>query len=497
MAENPQISKSQYLKGKQCSLNLWYALNRKDLTPPVDAAKQAMFDAGNEVGEWAKKYFPGGIEVTAPYYKTQEGADATTAFIAAGHGVIFEATAIHVLDGTHSRIDILRKVPGTDAWDMIEVKGSTGVKEYHHDDMSFQYRVFTGAGYRINRCLMMVINNQYVRDGAIDPQRLFKLEDITVAVWAKQPEVDGTVPALKTALDSKDEPQEKIGARCFKPFDCDYIGHCWQGVPDYNIYSVLTKTKADEVVESLGSYEVKSLPAALMPKGAKGKDVNSYIKGAVYAEPDNIRRFLEGLQYPLYFLDYETIASAIPIFDGTRPFQTIPFQFSLHIEQTPGTELRHHEFLHKEQTDPRKAFIEALISLCGSSGSVVAYNQAFEKGVNESLKRDFPQHAAAIEAINARMADLLVPFKNRWLYHPSQNGSASIKKVLPAFTDLSYDGMAIGNGQDASQKYLDFMQGKLTPEAIEVLWRGLTEYCGLDTLAMKALVDVLSNCIRG
>ena len=490
MTQLINISKSQYVKGNQCPKALWFSLNRKDLTPPVDVAKQAIFDAGNEVGEWAKKYFPSGVEVTASYYKAQEGVDTTKAFVAAGHEAIFEATAIHP-DGTYSRIDILRKVPGTDTWDMIEVKGSTGVKDYHLDDMSFQYRVFTGAGYRINQCFMMLIDNTYVRDGAVNPKKLFKLVDITALVWAKQPEVEAVAPELIKVSEGKDEPEVKIGARCFKPFECDYIHHCWKGVPDYSIYNVFADKKADEIVESLGSYEVKSLPAEMIPTGRKGKDVNSHISGDVYVEPDNIRRFLEGLQYPLYYLDYETIASGIPIFDGTRPFQTIPFQFSLHIEETPGAELQHHEFLHKKQSDPRTAFIEALVRLCGSAGSIITYNQAFEEGVNKGLMDSFPKQASALGAINARMVDLLVPFKSRWLYHPDQHSSASIKKVLPAFTDLSYDGMAIGNGQDASQQYLDFMQGKLAPDEVEGLWQGLIAYCGLDTFAMKALLDVL------
>lgn len=319
--------------------------------------------------------------------------------------------------------------------------------------------------------------------------------DITAQVWAKQPEIEATAPELMKVLESKEEPSVKIGARCFKPFECDYIQHCWKAIPDYSIYNVFADKKADVIVESLGSYEVKSLPAELIPTGRKGKDVGSYLSGDIYIEPDNIRKFLEGLQYPLYYLDYETIASAIPIFYGTRPFQTLPFQFSLHIQASPGAELTHYEFLHKEQTDPRRAFIEALIRLCGNKGSIVTYNQAFEEGVNRGLIESFPEYAAGLSAINARMVDLLLPFKNRWLYHPDQQSSASIKKVLPAFTDLSYDGMAIGNGMDASQKYLDFMQGKLPAQATESLWQGLSEYCGLDTFAMKVLVDVLHKKI--
>lgn len=488
---NIALSKSQFVKGCQCPKALWFSLYRRDLVPPPDPSQQALFDEGSRVGEWAKRRFPDGVEVTAPFYDTKAGAEATKVFIADGHEVIFEATAVHALDSTHARIDIFCKTPN--GWDMVEVKGSTSVKDYHLDDMSFQYHVFTGAGYQVNRCFMMLVDNTYVRQGDIDPQKLFKLVDITEDVLAAQPDIGGRVSGLTATIAQDVEPQEKHGARCFKPFSCDFIPHCWEGIPDYNIYNVLTKDKADEVVETLGSYEVKSLPAHLIPKGVKGIDVQSHLTGQIEVRPDEIRTFLAGLQYPLCYLDYETIGSAIPLFDGMRPFQNAPFQFSLHVQDAPDAELKHHSFLHKEQTDPRPAFIDALIRLCGTQGTVVVYNQGFEEGVNDDLKESFPEHAIALSAINARMADLLVPFKKRWLYHHHQNGSASIKRVLPAFVpELSYDGLNIGNGQDASQKYLDFMRGQSVPPQF---WRDLEEYCGLDTFAMVKLAQVLREKI--
>jgi len=493
MTRQIRLSKSQYVKGAQCALNLWYYRNRKDLAAPVDTSQQAAFDGGNEIGEWAKQYFPGGVEVKAEYFDVAGGIEATNAFIKSGHEVIFEATATHPGDGSYSRIDILQKTLGAEGWDLIEVKGSTSVKDYHLDDMAFQYRVFTGAGYKINHCFMMLIDNQYVRQGEIDPRRLFRLEDITRVVLGKQADVERKAAEISGVLDTSDEPQIKIGAQCFKPFECGYVHHCWRNVPDYSIYNVYDAKKAEEIVENLGSYEVSSLPAEILPGGVKSRDVSSYISGNVYVEAENIRQFLASLKYPLYYLDYETIGPAIPLFDGTKPFQTIPFQFSLHVQDDADAELRHFEFLHKEQTDPRPALIEALIRSCGNTGSIVTYNQAFEQGVNEALMRNYPEFADDIAAINARMVDLLVPFRKRWLYHPDQHGSASIKKVLPAFTDLSYDGMGIGNGQDASMQYAMFVQGALSPEDQALLWQNLTAYCGLDTLAMKMLVDVLKE----
>ena len=487
-----QLSKSQYLKGSQCPLSLWYALYRRDLKPVLDPTREALIKAGREVGDWAKKRFPGGIEVKAAFFDTPAGAAETKAHIDAGNNILFEATAVHPGDGSHARADIFQKVPEADAWDLIEVKGTTGVDDYHIDDLAFQYRVFTAAGYRINRCVIMHINNQYTRQGEIDPQALFMTEDVTDAVMDRLADEERAVPEL-LALAEAQEPQVRIGARCGKPFDCNYVHHCWRGVPEYSIFDVLTVKKAEEMVESLGSYEVKSLPAKAHPTGLKKADVWSYLNGQIYIEPENIRQFLGNIQYPLYFLDYETVRHPVPLFDGARPFQQIPFQFSLHIEETPGAKLQHHSFLHQERSDPRPGFVERLLEVCGTAGTVIVYNQMFEEGVNEALAAFIPAKSGELLAINARMIDLLDPFKKRWIYHPSQNSSASIKKVLPAFTKLTYDGMGITNGDAASQLYLGFVKGGLAADITEQFWKDLHEYCHLDTYAMKILLDELKR----
>ncbi len=215
------------------------------------------------------------------------------------------------------------------------------------------------------------------------------------------------------------------------------------------------------------------------------------MSGETIVDQGNIRGFLDQLQYPLYFLDYETVNQAIPPFDGTKPYQQIPFQFSVHIQEEPGAELTHHEYLHKEQSDPRRTFAEQLVELCGQEGSVIVYSQAFEIARNKELAAGFPEYAVAIEAINARIIDLLVPFKKRWLYSPEQKSSASIKAVLPAFTNLSYDDLEIANGSEAMLQYGSFLKGELANEGLPALWDGLTEYCR-QSAALSA--DSISSC---
>lgn len=261
-------------------------------------------------------------------------------------------------------------------------------------------------------------------------------------------------------------------------------------MPDYSVYNVFQKTKAEEIARQYG-VKLEKLPDHIRPGGVKGMDVESYLTNTIVVDGANIQAFLEQVQYPLYFLDYETVMPAVPIFDGTKPYQQIPFQFSLHIQEEPGAELTHHDYLHKERSDSRRALAEHLVEVCGERGSIVVYNQAFEIARNNELARDFPEHAAAIEAINIRIIDLLVPFKKRWLYHPDQESSASIKAVLPAFTNLSYDDLEIAHGGDAMLQYGAFLNGSFPEDDLASLWENFTTYCKQDTYAMKLLLDVL------
>lgn len=487
----PSISKSQYLKGLQCPKALWLYRNRKDLKPDIAADQQALFDAGETIGKLAMRYFGDeGIEVKNDYWDIQGAIDTTKTLIAQGKKVIFEATAMHPVNGGYSRIDALRKVENTDQWDMIEVKSSTQVKEYHIEDMSFQYHVFSAAGYNIRKCYMMLLDSDYVRNGDLDPTQLFKLEDISDDVFARQALVEDVAGQLGYIVERIDEPVVDIGARCSAPFDCEYKGYCWANVPDYSIFNIFQAKKAEELMRTYGPH-IENLPDTIRPNGAKYLDLESYLSGKIIHDAASIVEFIKGIQYPLYFLDYETLMPSIPVFDGTRPFQQIPFQFSVHVQKHEGATLGHSEYLHKERTDPRSNFASELVRLCGSEGTVIVYNQAFEITRNKELARDFPLYAEAIAKINDRIIDLLIPFRQRWLYHPDQKGSASIKAVLPAFTDLKYDDLEISNGGEAMTRYTAFMNGDLEPEQLPDLWKDLSAYCGQDTYAMVLLLDVL------
>ena len=489
------ISKSQFVLGLQCPKALWLFRNQRDLMPEITPEKKEVLDTGNLVGQIAMDRYPVGVEVINEYWDINGALEATKKFISNGENIIFEAAAVHPINGAYSKIDILKRVDKTDQWDLIEVKSSTEVKSYHKDDLAFQYYVFKNSGYKIRNCFIMLIDKTYKRTGNIDPIKFFRCEDISDTVISKQDEIENSTNELCDILLQSETPKIKIGAKCFKPFECNFKNHCWKHIPEYSVYNIFQKKKAEVIERDYGA-TLEALPLDLYPSGLKNTDLDSYFSGKIKVEEEKILSFLEDLKYPIHFFDYETIAPAIPIFQDTRPFQQIPFQFSLHIQEASNEEPNHFEYIHKDMDDPRYELIKKLIKLCGTKGSILVYNQSFEIARNKELARDFPEFKDALEAINLRIIDLMTPFKQRWLYHPQQKGSVSLKNVLPAFTDLNYADLEIGNGGDAMRQYSSFVKGNLEKSLVNDLWNGLSEYCKRDTYALYKLLLVLTNIAK-
>ena len=490
MKEIHRISKSQYLKGVQCPKALWLYRHRPDLAPEISEGQQYIFNTGNEVGKLAQKYFKDGVEIEEEYYKIDQAIDSTKKAVSQGKDIIFEATAASG-DGAFSRIDILEKVNGTDDWDLIEVKSSTEVKDYHIDDIALQRYAFSEAGYNIRKSILMHLNNNYVRSGELDTNKLFTLKDCTELIIDKMLEVKGQLRDLIIMLNLKNEPEMEIGDQCKDPFECDYIPYCWQHVPDYSVYNVFRGRKRDELLAQ-NIVDISGVPDNFDLTERQFTDIRSYKTNEIYRNQTAIMEFLDQLIYPLYFLDYEAIWPAVPLFDKSSPYQQIPFQFSLHIQPQRGGELKHFEFLHTDTNDPRPEFIKSLIENCGQNGSAVVYNQAYESRINNELGRDFQKYKSDLEKINDRMVDLLVPFRSRYLYHPEMKGSASLKSVLPAFVpDMTYDGLGIQDGEMASIRYLSCIKNLVSDTEKIKIFKDLIKYCSQDTLSEVKLLDVL------
>jgi hypothetical protein len=338
------------------------------------------------------------------------------------------------------------------------------------------------------------LNNKYVRHGDLDIRQLFVEEDVSEEVKERENDVEMYAKGMLSYQTMKDEPEAAIHPACQ---DCPYYDYCCKDVPEYSVFDLLSSKKAEAFYQKTGSLNVEDVSEDWCTTEKQLIERAAYLSKDLHIEPENIKEWLDALEYPLYYLDYETVQSAIPMFDGAKPYAQIPFQFSLHIQEAPDAELRHVEFLHQERSDPRRAIAEALVNSCGKKGSVVVYNQKFEMMINRQLAELFPDLADDLLAINERVVDQLEVFKSRALYSFEQKGSASIKYVLPAFSDLSYKGMNIANGGEAMSKYLAFLEGKQTAEESKQMFADLLKYCGQDTYAMVLLMKVLYRFAKG
>jgi hypothetical protein len=279
-------------------------------------------------------------------------------------------------------------------------------------------------------------------------------------------------------------------SRCKKGGRCRLVESCWQCIPENSILHLYRAGKtAIELFES-GIFHLEQIPEDFSLKGYQQIQKNCAKMGKPYINKKEIISFLEKIKSPVYFLDFEAINPAVPVFEGTHPFETVPFQFSLHVSDK---KLKHFSFLASGSEDPRKELIAELKKLIGDDGSIIAFNAKYEINVLKGLGLLFPSYKKWVESLIPRFVDLLMPFRNFYYYNPSQCGSASMKEVLPAMTGKSYEKLEIAEGGGASLAYIRMLSGSAP---IEKTRKALEEYCGLDTFGMVLIVDELKKAVR-
>ena len=486
MARKTGLSKSLLLKGIQCSKALYLQKNPPDFEFPPQPDLEAKFRAGHEVGVLAQQLFPGGIEVPFEGLSVPEQIEQTRQLIDSGAEFIYEASFEY--DGIFVKVDIL--VRDGDAWQIHEVKMSTSVKEVNLNDVAIQLYVLGHAGLLISGAYLVHINNQYVRQGEIDVQQLFVSQDVLEEAVARQVGLPELIDELRSSL-LGGEPQIDIGPHCSDPYDCDFVPYCWQHIPENSILDLRGNGVKKWTLYEQGIIRFDQIPLEMLNKNQRHQ-VEATLNQEDSIDTDAVTAFLDTLWYPLYHLDFETFNTAIPKFDGTRPYQQVPFQYSLHVQQMAGAEPEHYEFLAEPEADPRRQLIEQLLALIPEDGCVLTYNQSFEKGVLRDLADLFPDLAVEINKRLENVRDLMVPFRRRDVYRWQMRGSYSIKEVLPAMVpDLSYAGMAVADGMAAMQAYHDMCAMK-PGETLELLRRAMLEYCQLDTLAMVKILEKLT-----
>ena len=446
------LSKSRVLAGLQCHKRLYLQLTAPALAAAPDAALEFLFAQGHEVGRLAQQAFPGGVALDAGRERLDEALARTAALVRdPAVPAIFEATFRH--DDVLVRVDVLARAGG-DRWRLIEVKSAAGVKQHYLYDVAVQRHVLAGCGVDVESAAVMHVSRDYVHPGgAPDPARLFAIVDVTAEVRALEGELPRLLAAMRAALTGGAPPAIATGEQCARPYRCEFYDHCHIALP--------------------------------------ATDTAGHARFA-----DGLREDLAGLTYPLGFMDFETLGPAIPRYAGMRPYDAIPFQWSLHTVRAPGAVPEHADFLPADSGDPRRRFLETLIKAAGDTGALVVYS-GFEGRQLDQLAAWFPDLAPGVERLRARLWDLL-PVMRRHVEHPGFLGSFSLKRVLPVMIPtLGYDEMEIAEGLSAGPVWDRLVRGLAdgTLDAAEAarLESALRAYCRQDTLAMVELVRALAR----
>nr|MBP9691684.1 DUF2779 domain-containing protein [Candidatus Woesebacteria bacterium] len=391
--------------------------------------------------------------------------------------------------------DVLQKV-GDHEYDLIEIKSSTEVKEEHICDLAFQKIVLENAGIRIRKLFVIFVNNKYVKKGDIEIEKLTVREDVTEQVIESIPQTREDIKqalAVCTASSMPDPSPRHVRVGKIGEWLLIYETLV-PGRQKYDIYD-LCRPNAELIgeLEDRGVQMISDIPDDVTLHPKQKAQVQATKASSQIVSRGEIHTFISELKYPLYFFDYETFSTVIPEFDGTHPYQQVPFQYSLHMMDEDGS-ISHAEYIHTENSNPGKDLLEQLRDNMGDTGSVLVWYKPFEMGRNKELAEMFPGYATFMNDVNDRIVDLMTPFSEGWFLDKKFMGSASIKKVLPVLiSEFSYEKLDIQEGQTASRTWKELVLEGKHADKKEVLVRQLLEYCKMDTLAMVELFKYLER----
>ena len=487
------ISKTTFLHFLNCSKDAWLKLHRPELLEHFALSEfdKHIIEQGNEVESYARNLFPGGIEIVST---GEDACQETVRHLTSKVPVLFQATFI--IDGFIARNDVLAYDADNKCWNLYEVKGTNSVKEDgptdhgdHITDLAFQASVLKRAKLPVGKYYLIHLNKEYVRHGDLDLQKLFSIDDETEKVLARVATIE---PQMETAREYLNLEQEPGG-----PCDCVYKSrrnHCATfhytnpHVPEYSVHDIsrIHKSKLGLFVER-SIFSLDDVPDDFKLSDNQRNQVQAHKSQRPAIDKGKIKEALDALIFPLYFFDYEAFGLAIPVFDGYGPYKRIPFQFSLHILREANGDLEHIEYLHEERTDPTEKVAKLLEEHIKPGGTVIAWHKSFEAGVNKEIGERMPSYAAFFEKVNNSLYDLKDIFQDQHYVHHGFKGSASLKKVLPAITDVNYNGLGIQEGGQAADAWWKMVSPATPREESEMIAKDLKIYCGVDTYAMYAI----------
>ncbi|MFT6336466.1 MAG: hypothetical protein ACJATI_003225 [Halioglobus sp.] len=497
-----KLTKSDFLKYKECSSYAWFNKNKPEIlvNQEIDPFVQGLIDQGTEVERWALKLFPNGVHVRAFHEKA---VDTTWRLITEGKKTIYQATFSD--DELYAMIDILQWNDLFQAWDIYEVKSSSSQqdqetgkrKEEYIDDTGFQRILLQKLGLRVANVFLVQLNKEYVKNGEIDVQELFAIDEITDKLIELEAAHKAEINDAYIALQSAKEPKSCTCKYKARNRQCAAFSYLYSDTPEYAVYDLnrigSSKKQLVEMVDN-NILSMDDIHDVSKFKKMKLWQWQTYIDNEEIIIQDKIQEELDGLEYPLYFLDYETLPSAIPKYDGTCPHQQVVFQYSLHIIEHEGSPINHKEYLHTSTEPPMETLAQNLRNDIGDNGSVIVWYKPFEVPRTKELASAVPEHSPFLLALAERIYDLMDIVTKGYYHHKDFKGSASIKAVLPVMCpELSYKTLTIQNGGQAMTTYRDLLFSDKYKGQEKEISKDLLAYCELDTWAMVRIWEEMND----
>jgi hypothetical protein len=501
------LSKTLFKSYLQCPEYFWYKIHMPEVLAEqgLNDFEQMLADQGQLVEKQFYKLFPETVMIDAKGYSSVEETKAIAAtgishIAQAGFSTAdFFAQSDLVIFKNDKHIEVF-EIKSSSSMQNVAMEDSTQApsKQAHIEDLAFQYQVFTQAGYIIDNMYLVELNKKYSKSTEMDLNTLFIIRNVTedvlliasyVQVLMQAALVTASIPLQPSSCECRYLPRKK---------QCPAFSFMYPDLTTYNVYDLAIARSPKRLKEFIDAsiFRIEDIPAGTKMTDSYRDQVITWNENREIILADEIDRLLIGLTYPLYFLDYETNAPAIPLFAGTRPYQQIPFQYSLHIIDNKEGEIRHVEYLHDEFIDPMRAVVNQLRNDIGDTGTIIVWNKTFEKKCNETLAECIPDMSGFLLAINHRLFDLMEIFSKHLYVHKDFQGSYSIKKVLPVLVpELSYTELTIRDGGTATSEWVRMVFELEEGEEKEQIRKDLLAYCKLDTLAMVEIFNVLNRKI--
>lgn len=487
------LSKSTLIRSIQCSKSLYLYKNQYNLRDKPNAVQQQKFDRGHRVGKLAHQLFPGGKDCSPPNpFSYDESVAATRLLVQQQFPVIYEAAFRY--NGILAALDMLVLKDGK--WYAYEVKSSLRISATYLLDATIQYYVITRSGLPLENFFIVNINSDYVLSETLEVDQYFKKTSVLHEIQERIPFVEKTIENAIETLSMSTIPEVTIGPHCTKPYPCDFQGYCWKELDKSSIwYLPGISMQEKSALKERGVDMIDQLEITDDLNARQKVIVESYQRQMPYIRKDKLADFLSVIQYPLYYFDVEAFQPAIPIFTGTKPYERMPFLYSLHYKESQESPLQHRDYISPVGTDNRRNFIADFLDATAGPGSILVFNTLMEKGVLFRLASDFPEYKNEILQRINRIIDIEIPFKEMYYYHPKQEGSFSLKAIGNAI--LQRDEFAKGSVKDGEEAMAMYNELFYQPDDAghPRSLQQLKDYCATDTFVLYEIVEALKRLV--